>query len=241
MSQTQFTVASLLSAASTGIAVQTPTTHSDLGKLWVAAQSGSAIFLWRFASGLLAYSTANAKEKLADIGAGIGRSKTFICRALKAARAFPNAPTTETDAQAFSDMFYGNEAQTAARAAGTSATTAPASKVDTGKGFIRSGIRSCLKGGMSAAEILAYCQEQMVQAETAAQADPTDPADAVGTVKTDSAKKQAAARTQAKAAQNAQGARMTIAPPAQADQLAQVAHLLSSMGLTIAPAAQAAA
>lgn len=203
--------------------VSAPTNHAELGKLWVAAQSGSAIFLWRFASGLLGYVSANAKETIQQTADGMGKSRTFVSRALKAARAFPNAPTATDDQTRFVDMFYGNEGKTAAQKNKTTANPA-----DTGKGFIRAGVRSCLKGGMSAEEISAYVAECLTGAAAdAAKAAATDPADNAGTVKLDSAKASAAARTQAKSQANQTAANAKTAAP-QLDP-AMAAHFLSMM------------
>lgn len=180
----------------TATASTNPKSLADLAKLWAAAQSGSAIFLWKFSAGLLTFAGENPKLSMADIGTGIDRSRTFVSRALKAARQFPNAPTVEKDQRAFVDLFWGNQAQTAARAAGTTTTATPKSADEALRGAIRLA-KLAVRRGLASADVV----EKITHAiETGVISSGTGAEP--GTVKLDSGKAAAAARTRAKATQN---------------------------------------
>ena len=106
---------------------------SQLGAQWSAAQVGTSTLVWRFAQSLLGFATANQSMKLAEIGAELGRaakraapySKTWVSRAIKAAKTFTTEPQSEEDASRFLDAFYGNETRTERKAKARAAKTTP--------------------------------------------------------------------------------------------------------------------
>lgn len=111
--------------------------HADnlaqLGAQWAASQSGTACLVWRFAQSLLGFATANTELKLADIGVELARaakraepySKTWVSRAIKAAKTFTSEPETEEDASRFLDSFYGNETRRERQAKTKTSKTTP--------------------------------------------------------------------------------------------------------------------
>ena len=113
-------------------------THADnliqLGAQWAASQSGTAVLVWRFSQSLLGFATANQEMKLADIGVELGRaakraepySKTWVSRAISAAKKYTREPENEEDASRFLDSFYGNETRRERQAKAKAATTKPA-------------------------------------------------------------------------------------------------------------------
>jgi hypothetical protein len=102
-------------SVSTGATV----TATDIARKWEAAQRGSADLLWQFSRALLGFVTANPKVKYAEIGEQCAieakratpYSKSWVSKALKAARATPTAPATPAEATAFYDLFNGNKAR----------------------------------------------------------------------------------------------------------------------------------
>ncbi len=92
-------------------------TIDQLGAQWSAAQGASAVHLWRFAQNLLAFSKANPKVTLADIGAqcaaAVSRakpySKPWVSRFITAAEKVTSEPVTALDQTAFIDIVHGNE------------------------------------------------------------------------------------------------------------------------------------
>jgi len=148
--------------------------NADLAALsdtWMAAQSGSADYLWKFSQRLLQFVTASPKITQAEIGAALavsaGRataySKTWVSRALKAARETPEQPTAPAAATAFVDLFYGNIAREKKAKKASSTTAQEAYKA--GLAFLR----RAEKLGMDTDEIVDGVAEEFASADTSSQ------------------------------------------------------------------------
>jgi hypothetical protein len=147
-----------------------------VGAAWAASQDGSAELLHGFARGLLAFTEdpANKDIKQADIGAACARaegrkdmtkgvvdtntglmvypdkpySPSWVSRALKAAKAFPEKPTDSATSAAFCRMFYGHDKRVA-KAADPSAKD-PQKNLDA---CVKNAIKA-FEGGFSGADII---------------------------------------------------------------------------------------
>jgi hypothetical protein len=139
----------------------------ELGAQWAAAQMGNAVYVWRFSQSLLSFAGANPSLKLADIGEELAKaaqrptpySKTWVSRALKAARTVQDEPQTESAATAFCDLFYGNVARTAT----TKAKTSPSAE-DALKAAINFAKRA-VKLGMKADEVAGAVSDAVGEGE----------------------------------------------------------------------------
>jgi len=128
---------------------------TELGAQWAAVQTGGACFLWAFSQSLVGFVEANPKLKLAEIGVELAKaakrstpySKPWVSRAIKAGRTITEEPTTEEQATAFCDLFYGNVKRTGAKTA-----KKPTSSDDALKAAIAFAKRA-VKLGMDAADV----------------------------------------------------------------------------------------
>lgn len=142
-----------------------------LSDTWMAAQSGSADYLWKFSQRLLKFVTASPKITQTEIGAALavsaGRataySKTWVSRALKAARETPEQPTIPASATAFVDLFYGNVARE--KKAKKSASTTAQEAYKAGIAFLRRAERL----GMDTEEIIDGVSEEFASSDSSSQ------------------------------------------------------------------------
>jgi hypothetical protein len=108
------------------------TSVQEVGARWSAAQGASVAALWVFAHSVLAFQSANPKVKLAEIGAACAVAvkraspygKSWVSRAVKAARAVGKTPATKDEASKFYDLFYGQSATRKAKKSNPSAEDA---------------------------------------------------------------------------------------------------------------------
>jgi len=87
-----------------------------LASNWASVVDAAGANIWGFGQALAAFMAANPNVTQTVIGTALAKqvnrskpySKSFISRAVKASKTFPNKPETAAESEAFLEAFYGN-------------------------------------------------------------------------------------------------------------------------------------